>query len=440
MLEFTGLTSRAAAGGPHVVYPFSIEPYRLLEIAWPNILGTQFEGNNSWVSLLHLPGIYPKVWVPSHYLGGLTFVLALSSLSIRRGPPWRVWFTVVAVVSLVASLGQYSSPIWIARVVVEKSGSDWLSKSFADLGPVDRADATPIREDGRLRDGDGSFYWLVTTILPGFRQFRYPAKLFTLTALGIAALAGLGWDRLSSERLRGAKLLFLVLFLMSCVALVWVVTERQNILKSFSKIPPSLSFGPIQPAGTYGELVRSLAHAAIVFGAGFVLTVVARRRPLMAGAAALILMTADLAAANARYVMTVPQSLFDTKPEILAKIEAAENLEPANGPYRIHRMPSWNPVGWNSTPSKDRLFQMISWERDTIQPKYGIEYGVEYTHTMGVAELYDYDWYFSGFPWKVRNSKSARRMGVELGREVVYFPRRGFDMWNTTLFHHSGRA
>ena len=252
----------------------------------------------------------------------------------------------VAVVSLVASLGQYSSPIWIARVVVEKSGSDWLSKSFADLGPVDRADATPIREDGHLRDGDGSFYWLVTTILPGFRQFRYPAKLFTLTALGMAALAGLGWDRLCSERLRGAKLLFLVLFLMSCVALVWVVTERQNILKSFSTIPPSLSFGPIQPAGTYGELVRSLAHAAIVFGAGFVLTVVARRRPLMAGAAALILMTADLAAANARYVMTVPQSLFDTKPEILAKIEEAENLEPANGPYRIHRMPSWNPVGW----------------------------------------------------------------------------------------------
>ena len=48
VIEFTQLTSRAAAGGPHEIYPFSLEPYRLLEIAWPNILGTQFEGNNYW--------------------------------------------------------------------------------------------------------------------------------------------------------------------------------------------------------------------------------------------------------------------------------------------------------------------------------------------------------------------------------------------------------
>ena len=114
-------------------------------------------------------------------------------------------------VSLVASLGQYTSPIWIARVVADMSGSEWLRKSLADLGPVDPYDVTPIRQDGYLRDGDGSFYWLVTTILPGFRQFRYPAKLFTLTALGMAALAGLGWDRLCEERARGARLLFFVL-------------------------------------------------------------------------------------------------------------------------------------------------------------------------------------------------------------------------------------
>jgi hypothetical protein len=434
VLEFTALTSRAAPGGPHVTYPFSIEPYRLLELAWPNVLGTQFEGNHYWGSLLHLPGIYPKVWVPSLYLGGLTLVLALCTVSIRHGPPWRVWFTVVGIVSLVASMGQYTSPIWIARVVAQKSGSDWLRQSLVSVGPVDRVDSTPIREDGRLRDGDGSFYWLASTILPGFRQFRYPAKLFTLTALGMAALAGLGWDRLCGERVRAARLLFLILFLLSSAAMAWVVTKQQSLLKLFQTIPPSISFGPIQPAGAYAELLRGLAHGTIVFGAGFVLTVAARRRPWLAGAFALFLMTADLAAANARYVVTVPQSLFDTKPDILAKIEAAERDDPATGPYRIHRMPSWSPVGWNSTLSKDRLFEMISWERETIQPKYGIEYGVEYTHTLGVAELYDYDWYFSGFPWKVRNAKAAHRLGVELEREVVYFPRRGFDMWNTRYF------
>ena len=165
------------------------------------------------------------------------------------------------------------------------------------------------------------------------------------------------------------------------------------------------------------------------------MTVVARRRPWLAGAAGLILMTADLAWANARYVITAPQSLFDTKPEIVAKIEAVERQQPSIGPYRIHRMPSWNPVGWRSVTSKDRLFEMITWERDTIQPKYGINYGVEYTHTMGVAELYDYEWYFAaGFPWKVHDVTVARRMGIEPEKEVVYFPRRAFDMWNTRYF------
>ncbi len=68
---------------------------------------------------------------------------------------------------------------------------DWLP----DIGPLDPIDPNAVRRDGYLRDSDGSVYWWLATILPGFRQFRYPAKLFTLTALAAAALAGLGWDR-----------------------------------------------------------------------------------------------------------------------------------------------------------------------------------------------------------------------------------------------------
>ena len=64
-------------------------------------------------------------------------------------------------------------------------------------------------------------------------------------------------------------------------------------------------------------------------------------------------------------------------------------------------------------------------------------YGVEYTHTMGVAELYDYDWYFSGFPWKVHDVEVARRLGIEPEQEVVYFPRRGIRHVEHPLFYHS---
>ena len=75
----------------------------------------------------------------------------------------------------------------------------------------------------------------------------------------------------------------------------------------------------------------------------------------------------------------------------------------------------------------------MTWERETIQPKYGITLGVNYTHTIGVAEIYDYEWFFGGFPFKVWDD-TARNLGIASGKKVVYFPRRSYDMWNTRYF------
>jgi hypothetical protein len=77
---------------------------------------------------------------------------------------------------------------------------------------------------------------------------------------------------------------------------------------------------------------------------------------------------------------------------------------------------------------------MVLWERDTLQAKYGVALGVEYTHTMGVGQLHDYDWFFDGFPRVIRTPVAAERLGVPPGTEVVYFPRRSFDLWNTRYF------
>ena len=81
----------------------------------------------------------------------------------------------------------------------------------------------PVRLDGFLRDGDGYAYWLMAAGLPGFGEFRYPAKFMTFAALGIAGLAGFGWDLLVDGHrrrrvLRTASLL-LVLTLIAGVVL-----------------------------------------------------------------------------------------------------------------------------------------------------------------------------------------------------------------------------
>ena len=305
-------------------------------------------GNNYWGEMIQIPGARPKAWVPSLYLGGLTFVLALSSLTLRHGPPWRVWFTVIVVVSLLGSLGQYTSPIWVARVLAETyEVGRCLQRLLPDLGPIDPVDDTPIRHDGYLRDGDGSFYWWLTQLLPGFRQFRFPAKLFTFTAPGSGGPCrrGLGpCCRRAGPRRSGTVL--------RAPGLDPGRTGGSGLRaggdprRRFATIESQSMMGPFDPDGGYQVIIRSLGQAAIVFGLGLVLTIVARKRPHLAGSAALIVMTADLAAANARYVLTVPQSVFETKPEVLKIIEDAERAHPSPGPYRIHRMPLWNPLGW----------------------------------------------------------------------------------------------
>jgi hypothetical protein len=434
VIEFTQQTTRASEGGTHELYAFSVEPYRLVEAIWPNLWGGQFGENTYWAVAFQIPGVYPKIWVPSLYLGGLTFVLALPTLTFRKGPPWRVWLSVIIVVSVLAGLGKYTSPIWLTRVLAGTSHSTGFGTLTAELGPVDKYDSSPIREDGLLRDGDGSIYWLLATFLPGFRQFRFPAKLFTFSAIALAALAGLGWDRLCEGRARGAVRLSAILLSFTGCVLLAVWAGQEPIRALIGGINSSSMFGPFDSVGAFHAIIRCLIHAAVVLALGLPLFFVARIRPSFSSVLMLILLTCDLAVSNARHVFTVPQALFETKPEVLEHIEAEERAHPAPGPFRVHRMPLWNPPGWNRAPSKDRISDFVAWERGTLQPKYGIDLGVEYTHAIGVAELYDYEWYFNGFARKVDDAGLAHRLGIKEGESIVYFPRRGFDIWNTRYF------
>ena len=142
------------------------------------------EGSDSWLGRCGPQA--PRIWVPSLYLGALPLVLALTGLGLRAATPCRAWLTAIAALSLLGAFGQYASPIWVAR---------WSPAWVASIGPHDPPEVAVIRHDGWLRDGEGSPYGLMALILPGFQEFRYPSKLLTFTALSLAGLAGIGWDR-----------------------------------------------------------------------------------------------------------------------------------------------------------------------------------------------------------------------------------------------------
>ena len=156
---------------------------------------------------------------------------------------------------------------------------------------------------------------------------------------------------------------------------------------------------------------------------------------MLASGLALIGLTADLALANARHVVSVPQSMlaFDNPPKLVELIRQAEREKPSDGPYRVHRMPIWNPLEWPTKASSDRVRDFVRWERETIQPKYGINFGIEYTLTIGTAELYDYERFFGGFRRAV-DAEMASYLGIKPGEKVIVFPRRAYDLWNTRYF------
>jgi hypothetical protein len=429
VFEFTAQSGRAAGQGPHDIFPFSLEPIRLVELVWPNVFGTHFQGNTSWMATLAPYAGRGEIWIPSLYMGGLTVLLALAALGFRGGSYARGWLSAVTLVSLVASFGEFTGPLWWAR---------WFARGAALLGPHDPSMPTAIRLDGFLRDGDGSFYWFLASVLPGFWQFRFPSKLLTFTALGLAGLAGLGWDRLVAGDSRMRRRLAVVaasLLMLTMVALVAVSVKRGPILAALERASPvgASVFGPFDPRGAFKELRYALVQGAAVLAIAWALARWGFRAPALAGAGAIAVLTADLAAANARYVLTVPQELFETTPEVVRVIAAAEGRLPAPGRYRVHRMPLWEPVSWRVEASDDRVRDFVAWERNTIQPKYGIRYGIHYTLALGVAELYDYDWFFGGF-YRTVDEPTAQTLGIKAGEKVVVYPRRAFDMWNTRYF------
>jgi hypothetical protein len=193
-------------------------------------------------------------------------------------------------------------------------------------------------------------------------------------------------------------------------------------------------FGPFDAPGALFETQAGLVQAAAVLGATLVLVLgLSGRRPTVAAVLALAMTAVDLALANSRLVVTVPQSLLDSTPEALSAIAKAEREDPSPGPYRVHRVPIWSPIHWSETATSSPVGDFVGWANQTLEPKYGINQGVEYTLTRGVTELHDYSRFFDVFRHAAQD-RAARFLGVSRGTDLVAYPRRSFDLWNSRYF------
>ncbi len=424
-LEFIGQSTRGEESPQSDIYAHSIHPARMVEWAWPNAFGSTGHRDRNWLTALP-PTEDHRVWMTSVYLGGLTLLLAASAAGFRRGPAIRGWMTGVALVCVLAGFGTFGSPLFWVRAV---SGTE------ASLGVLEVPEPELPRADGRLRDGDGGLYWFLASSLPGFRSFRYPGKLFVPAALGMAALAGIGFDGLVAGRRRVASALAWALLAVGLIGLGSAVAWPKSLLELLKGRAEAVNsgFGPFDPSGAASDLRTALIHGSAMIVAFLVLARLAPRRPLVTGILALVVMTVDLALANRGEVATIPQAAYEADSRVLAAIRQSERDDPEAGPFRIFRLHGWAPAAWNLAASPDRLEQFVRWERETLKPKYEQPLRVSSTFAYGTVELSDYGTFFE--PFSIQPDPAlARRVGLVEGRKVNYFPRRGFDLWNTRYF------
>jgi hypothetical protein len=406
VIDHIATSVRWAGAGLSDLYDSSLLPYRVVEWIWPNVFGTFADGNRYWMALLPPPGAQ-RPWPLSLYLGALPLVLALGAAGFRDGPSWRAWMTAIALMTFWASLGEFAGP------------HSWSG-----------GEATPT-------GGDDSFYGLLATLLPGLRLFRLPFKLLVFTSLALAALAGMGWDRVTAGAGR-RRVVAIILILLTPTILILAISTgvRQRLVRAMAADPGASHsvFGPLDAPGAVAELLRALGHGTLALIASLVVVACSTRRPGRAGLIILPLLAIDLAWANARLVITIPQADFERAPAIVDAIRAAERANPSPGPFRVHRLASWTPIGWFETRSPQRLRELVDWEIATLQPRFGLLHGISslLNDESGTGRA-DYERFFQP-SFQTVGDRIAAALGVEPGRRVVWYPRRAFDLWGARYF------
>ncbi len=398
---------RWSGAGMGDLFDSSLIPYRVLETVWPGAFGSFTAGNRYWERVL------PPEWAHrpsplSLYIGALPLILALSAAGFRGRPAWAAWMSAVAIVSFWASVGAFAGP------------GAWSS----------RGDPTTA--------GDDSLYGLLTTVLPALRLFRFPFKMLSLTSLSLSALAGLGWDRCQErDGRRRAIRLGLALLGPSLIGLAAAAGLRDSLGDWIaSRAGDHQVFGPLDVAGATGQILQAMAHGTCALALGLaILAPGARRRWTTAAASlAIAVVAADIGLANAPLVVTIPQADYAREPEVVRAIREAERQEPGRGPIRIHRMPSWVPIGWAKARSSTRLRDLVDWEIDTLQPSFAWLHGLQYIFVdeSETGRVDQRQLFLPGY--RQVGPEVAASLAVEPGRIVLWHARRSFDLWGARYF------
>jgi hypothetical protein len=360
------------------IYDFSVGPWRVAELLWPNFSGSYFPTHHRWTR----PVLgEERIWNPSLYVGWLPLLLAIRAFFTRRAARHERWWGWLAVLCLLASFGKYGL-VWALQGLATGCG---LGEMLPGVGFQ-----------------VGGVYWFLLVALPGYSSFRYPAKWLVLFSMAVSLLAAAGWDRFrrdpNSESRMSPRRWLLGSFFLSLLGLLLLLAFRTSWLDPHLPAVDPI-FGPLQPTGVFRDIGRSFLQTMI-----FVLLAMGIIQLPRTGAdrwnmaTGLLLLTAiDITAANHWQIATIPRDAVPSSRthELLAANRGHDEAGPVDSTARLYRgnPRGWRPNSWSVVTSTRRLEELVAWNRHTLGSKYGmIEHfpAVSLIESAGSMQAADY--------------------------------------------------
>ena len=384
----------AAEKGSHRqhVYHFSVGPWRLPELVWPNFSGRTFPTYRRWTAVIPAQG---RVWTPSLYMGLLPLLLALGSWSLRRRQhgDHRRWISWAVLFSAMASLGWFGLGWVINELRVSLAGTD----------PNDITLGNPV----------GGVYWLMVVFLPGYVYFRYPAKLMIVAALGMSLLAAHGWDRMIQSKAILIRRVLVWLGSFSALAALGTLLIRPFWQEWMQHVEPDSYFGPLDATGAANDLLAATAHAALLCGLLWYLLGRLNKKQSVRWQALLLLLTCiELTWAHGWMIASIPDQQMQQASLAVQQISKDQQQQKHDtSVQRIYRATPyhWYPSQWKEVASPLRQMEGFQWDRDTLAPRYHLLSDAKVVESTGTMLSYDY----------LMLLRTARRFGPRRSDQVA---------------------
>ncbi len=396
---YDGLLGKAGTM-PHLqrIYGYSVAPWKLIEFLWPGVNGRNMAQSHRWMLAL----AYEDDWVPSLYMGVVPFLLAVVGWRVRDTDARARWISLFVLLAGLGSFGKY--------------GLAWFMRQAGITTP--------------LGDACGGLYWLMTVLLPTYTQFRYPAKLLVLAALGLSLLAAIGWDQMmKSNDSRRLRRLLLVVAGMSAVGFVAAFTVRPLLGSWLCGTQTSSLLGPFDFDASFRSLIFGILQTAIVCGLVWMLL---KNREIGNSQkyqfAILAVIVFDIVIGNCWMVETTPLSAWNDSAakKVIDRSEEqhADIRKGVKQPFRVHRVGPLEPEQWSSESSPRRLDEIMTWSVDVLEGKQNSTVSLQTVTTMSTFRNHDHSLFLTKM--SIPNSTGE-------GNNLVN-PRRALDALNTKYF------